>query len=193
MAEATVTEQDEAAAASATGEPFEYGATEGRKADEDGGEQPQTNGKKTLSDLAAEAPDAEPGTEGDEDPQPRLFGAEAKVTASVKGKKPEVSKVKFKSAAIDVAGQFHSDDLLELRFIGQVDKVEFVNKRDKAGKIVAVARVHHVSASAPPEQLSLSADLLRRRAEFVADALGVDVNDLVAAQDRAATEVQPAE
>jgi hypothetical protein len=198
MAEAIMQEQDEAAGAAATGtgeEPFEYEHAEGSRPDDDQAaaevELPPRNGngKRTLADLAQEAPDAEEGTEDDGEQQPRLFGTESKVTSAVKGKKPETSAIKFKAAQTVVNGQFHFDDVVELRVVAQLDKVEFVSKRDNSGKIVSVKRVHHASSVAV-EQINLPPELLRRRLEFVADALGVDADALASAQERAAVEVE---
>lgn len=192
MAEVNVTEAEDAAAAATDEEPFEeYDAPEGRRgeADDELATEPG-NGRKTLAELAAEAPEAEASDEDEGDVQPRLFGTDSRITSAVKGRRPDTSHVKFKAAAIEVSGQFHADDVLELRMTGQLDKVEFVNKRDGEGKVKAVKRVHHVSAITV-EQVSLSADLLRKRLQFVADELGVDADALAQAQERAAAEVQP--
>jgi hypothetical protein len=163
--------------------PEDGGNESGGGASEDDG-----NGRKTLAELAAETPEPEDGTE-DDDPQPMLFGSESKVTGSVKGKRPETSAVKFKASQVAVTGQFHFDDAVELRVLARLDKVEFVATRDRQGVVKGVKRVHHASA-VTVEQVDLPADVLRRRAEFVADALGVDADALVEAQERAVAEVE---
>jgi hypothetical protein len=174
----------------AEGDDFaEYDKPEGARPDGEDGDEPQDgNGRKTLAELAAETPEADESAE-ENDPQPMLFGSESKVTGSVKGKRPETSAVKFKASQVAVTGQFHFDDAVELRVLARLDKVEFVATRDRQGVVKGVKRVHHASA-VTVEQVDLPADVLRRRAEFVADALGVDADALVEAQERAVAEVE---
>jgi hypothetical protein len=192
MAEAIVQDETGAETGATTDEDFEYERTEGRADDGgdggDGGEQ-EGNGKRTLADLAAEAPASDGGTEGGEEPQSRLFGTESKVTASVKGPKPTTSHVSFKSGEVEVEGQFHPEDLVELRMTVELDEVA-IRYRRKGGKIVATRRVHKAKAlPGGVQQLNLPPELLRARLEYVADALGVDADELAAAQERAVTEV----
>jgi hypothetical protein len=193
MAEAIVQDETGAETGATTDEDFEYERTEGRADDGgdggDGGEQ-EGNGKRTLADLAAEAPASDGGTEGDdEEPQSRLFGTESKVTASVKGPKPTTSHVSFKSGEVEVDGQFHPEDVVELRMTVELEEVA-IRYRRKGGKIVATRRVHKAKAlPGGVQQLNLPPELLRARLEYVADALGVDADELAAAQERAVTEV----
>lgn len=104
--------------------------------------------RRTLADLAADEPEAGASTEADEadDEQQRLFGTESKITGSVKGARPTTSSVKFKAAPVTVQGQFQPDDVLELRVLARLDKVEFPYTRDRAGNVKGVKRVHHASA-----------------------------------------------
>lgn len=186
MAEAIVEEQDETAAAvDEDGAPFEYDGPEGTRPEGEAEQELEGNGRRTLADLAAEAPepDAEP-----EEPQARLFGTETKITASVKGPRPTTSHVKFKAAQIEVTGQFQPDDLIELRSVVRLDKVELNYKRDAAGTIKAVKRVHFVSA-VTVEQINLPVEVQRARLEHAASALGVDPDELAGALERAAAEV----
>jgi hypothetical protein len=190
MAEATVAEQDEATAGAArTDEDFEYERSEGR-ADGGDGDAPEANGKRTLADLAAEAPDADASTEGDADGQSQLFGTERKVTASVKGPRPTTSHVSFKAGEVEVQGQFHPEDVVELRMVVELDEVSMKYRR-KGGKIVDTRRVHKAKAiPGGVQQLNLPPELIMARHEYVAAALGVDVGELIAATERAMTEVQ---
>lgn len=175
----------------AEGDEFEeYDGPEGVRddedeGDEDGGAQP----RKTLADLAAEQPDADESPEDDEpEPQQRLFGTESKVTGSVKGRRPDQSAVRLKSGAVVVTGQFHPDDVLELRVLARLDKVEFVYTRDKDGAVKAVKRVHHATPTSI-EQVEVPAEIRKARIEHAADALDVSPEDLAAALENAAAQV----
>jgi hypothetical protein len=105
--------------------------------------EPPANGKRTLEELAAEQPDAEIGEESDG----QLFipGTEAKISNTVKGARATVSKAKLKSGGVAVTGQFNGDDVVELRVLARLDKVEFSYTRDKDGRIKGVARMHHLT------------------------------------------------
>lgn len=192
MAEATLAEQDEATAGAATegteGEFFDPQNTGGEEGANGGGEEPQNgNGKKTLADLAAEAPEADKSTEADDEVQPQLFGTEKKVTASIKGPKPKTSHVSFSTAEVDVSGQFGGEDLIEVRTLLQLNGVE-IKYRRKGGEIVDTRRVHKAKAIRV-EQLNVSPELIMARAQHVADALAVDVHELIAAQETAISTV----
>lgn len=191
-----MSEQDEAAAAatSENGDGFfdpnaEQTTAEGAEASEAAtgdGETSEPAAKKTLADLAAEAPESETPP-AEDDVQPQLFGTEKKVTASVKGPRPKSSHVSFSTAEVEVQGQFGGEDLIEVRCLLELGGVEFKYRR-KAGQIVDTRRVHKAKAIRV-EQVSVPPELIMARAQHVADALGVDVHELVAAQEAAISSV----
>lgn len=177
------------------GEEFEpYDAPEGTRtkpeeteADlEDTGE--QTRPRRTLAELAADEPEADDGPEDDGEPQQMLFGTESKITGSVKGRKPDQSAVKMKSGAVTVNGQFHPDDMLELRVLARLDKVEFVYLRDKDNAIKGSKRIHHATP-VTIEQVEVPAEVAEARVAKAAELLDVEPSELASALERAAAEV----
>ncbi|HTE63376.1 MAG TPA: hypothetical protein VK631_23675 [Solirubrobacteraceae bacterium] len=179
---------------------WEYDGPEGRKPD---GDEPEVDagaladaagltadqataaaeGKKSLADLAAEAPAREDAPETPDEPEMQLFGTEEKVTGTVKGVRQAQSSVKFKAAPVVVRGQFQPDDIMELRVLARLDKVEFAYTRDRQGAIKAVKRVHFASATSVEQVL----DAQRQQVvyERAAAALGVDASQLAKALEDA--------
>jgi hypothetical protein len=139
---------------------------------EDGaGEAPEE--RKTLADLAAQEPEAE-GDDEPEEREPQLFGTERKITGSVKGVRQATSSIKFKAAPVTVSGQFQPDDMLELRVLARLDKVEFTYTRDRDGNVKGVKRVHHASATSVEQvpDTQMQAAIYERAAASLSESTG---------------------
>jgi hypothetical protein len=126
VADETATEEEQRIAA-------EMGGGDG---DEAGADQ-----RKTLAELAGEEPEADP-----DDEQFLLFGTAPSVNAQVKGVKVGSSHVKFTAKQQQLPGQFNMGDVVELRVLARVDKLEFVSKHDGDGNVTETKRIHRLSA-----------------------------------------------
>lgn len=99
---------------------------------------------KPLDGEAKSIEDMHEDGEGLPEPEPMLTGTTDQLTLNVGGrKKPKGSMAKLKSGQIGVTGQFTPDDVIELRVLARVDKVEVVLTRDGDGGIKDIKRVHH--------------------------------------------------
>lgn len=179
MDDDTMTQEEREAAAEHDGGGSEPGDDEGNG-----------NGRKTLEQLAGEQPPVgeSPETEEPDEPEMQLFGTESKVTGSVKGKRPDVSAVKLGSGAVTVRGQFHADDVLELRVLATLKKIEFVYIRDANGTIKTTKRVHHGTPTSI-EQVTVPQEIQRARMEYAARELEVEPEALISALEQAAAHV----
>lgn len=108
---------------------------------EDGEGEDGMDQRKTLADLASEEPEVEP-----DDEQFLLFGTAAKVNAQVTGIKVGSSHVKFTAKQQQLPGQFNMGDVVELRVLARVDKLEFSSKHDGEGNVTETKRIHRLSA-----------------------------------------------
>jgi hypothetical protein len=108
---------------------------EDREGDE-GFYDPAAGEDRSIEDMAGDEPEVEQYT---------LFGTAASVTGTVKGAKPTESQVKFKARGEKLPGQMQVDDLVELRVLARVDKVEFTTIRDGDGAIQGMKRLHHLT------------------------------------------------
>jgi hypothetical protein len=98
-------------------------------------------GRRSLSELADEEPEAE-----DETPQYTLFGTAPAVNTKVQGARVSSSHVKFKAKQQDLPGQFQMGDVVFLAVKARVDKLEFSSSHDADGNVTSTKRTHTVSA-----------------------------------------------
>jgi len=56
------------------------------------------------------------------------------------------SHVKFKARQQDVPGQFGMGEIIELRVLARVDKVEFASKHDGDGNVIETKRIRQLNA-----------------------------------------------